>query len=279
MSKFDRKKYVNIIYVLYYMYTTMNYNGSSRARERLRERIRNQTWVGYTRNRLCIVVFLFSLVGIIFSVSWKSFAQHLDQESICWDWIREIREWCDDGNNISWDWCSTMCLIENNQSCDQDVECKSGLCRKNFCYGMYIPEDENFYTCGGDIQWTFLLWNNTLKEVAVKISNKSTQYWFRTIPEHVGELWTFVLPVQTSDKTWTYYVKEWMYDITVRWESNSWTYIYHTQQHIISHSCSVNETEEEVLEQMKSLREKIISLSSGSPIIERIMKLKKKSRL
>ncbi len=32
----------------------------------------------------------------------------------CWDWTEDAWEQCDDGNNISWDWCSSTCTEETD---------------------------------------------------------------------------------------------------------------------------------------------------------------------
>jgi len=36
----------------------------------------------------------------------------------CWDWLIDSTEQCDDGNTDDWDWCSSLCMVEDWSVCD-----------------------------------------------------------------------------------------------------------------------------------------------------------------
>ena len=53
----------------------------------------------------------------------------------CGNGKREGSEVCDDGNVVSGDGCTALCLGEKGTSCTDDVQCASGLC-EGTCYGQ-----------------------------------------------------------------------------------------------------------------------------------------------
>jgi len=50
------------------------------------------------------------------SWDWCSSICKTDTAFICWDWVIEWNEECDDWNNISWDWCNSICKTELNSN-------------------------------------------------------------------------------------------------------------------------------------------------------------------
>ena len=58
--------------------------------------------------------------------------------SCCWDWTVESKfESCDDANISSWDWCSDVCEIEENYTCDLEPSSCELFCDASETYSEY----------------------------------------------------------------------------------------------------------------------------------------------
>ena len=87
---------------------------------------------------------------------WCNWQERLPEPScmpVCWDWVVEGRETCDDNNTDNWDWCSSVCSIQvvpvcGNWTLEYWEQCDDwGTSNGDWCSSVCITE-----------VWTWLGW-------------------------------------------------------------------------------------------------------------------------
>ena len=98
---------------------------------------------------------------------------------ICWDWVVQSPEQCDDGNTVSWDWCSSTCTNESSTSCRISSNVYSGPNINTRYEHPWTTERYRVHLTNADtiLGWKFFQ-DNTLKYTGSSTVNYT--YWAAT---------------------------------------------------------------------------------------------------